>query len=81
MDTTLIEATVYDNITDENGRAEVLNAIRELKTENERLREALKNAVHEIKMQYAIQYRDTDFETVGERNPVIIAARAALEDE
>lgn len=49
----LVEATIYDNITEESGRAEVLATIRKqecdlaaLRAENAELREALKSMLY-----------------------------------
>ena len=47
LDTTLVEATIYDNITEENGRGEVLDTLRALRARvtelTEKLTEALLN--------------------------------------
>lgn len=40
----LVEATVYDNITEANGRQEVLTALRTLQAENKRLRTLVSDA-------------------------------------
>ncbi len=57
----LVEATIYDNITEESGRAEVLATIRKqecdlaaLRAENAELREAL------IKAESALTYANWD---------------------
>lgn len=42
MNITLVEATIYDNITEKDGRQEVLSAIRSLNAENAELRGALR---------------------------------------
>jgi len=57
-----------------------LEASAALVAENKRLRDALKDAIREIKTQYVLRFRDADWETVGENNSVIISARAALEN-
>lgn len=39
---------------------------------------ALEQAIHEIKMVHWMKFPDATFEEVAEKNPVIIAARAAI---
>lgn len=49
-DLTLVEATVYDNITEQNGRGEVLDALRDLATRVAELEAALTNIVKNVDM-------------------------------
>jgi hypothetical protein len=57
-----------------------VDTIGDLQSINADLLDALKEAVNEIKMQIALQHDlPLDFDKVGEHNPAIVTARAAIE--
>jgi phage gp36-like protein len=54
--------------------------IAALEADNAKLREALIDAVHEIKSQFVLRF-DCNFDEAGEDNPTVKAARALLGGE